>query len=106
GTLTECAWAASAKKNCFTKDKFWRIITKSGGKKPPAVVAIAHTLLILIYQALLPGQPYQDKRAPVLDQRQKQRLIRHHIRRLGKLGVAVCSARPGSSEAAKTPTGT
>jgi transposase len=107
GTLTECAWAASAKKNCFTKDKFWRIITKSGGKKPPAVVAIAHTLLILIYQALLTGQPYQDKRAPVLDQRQKQRLIRHHIRRLGKLGVAVCSARPGSSEtAAKTPTGT
>ena len=55
-------WAASAKKNCFIKDKFWRIITKSGGKKPPAVVAIAHTLLILIYQALLTGQPYQEKR--------------------------------------------
>src|SRR5215471_21220526 len=33
GTLTECAWAAAAKKNCFLKDKFWRITTKSGGRK-------------------------------------------------------------------------
>jgi hypothetical protein len=51
-TLTECAWAAAAKKNCFLKDKFWRITTKSGGKKSPAVVAIAHTLLILTYKVL------------------------------------------------------
>jgi transposase len=103
GTLTECAWAAAAKKNCFSKDKFWRITTKSGGKKSPAVVAIAHTLLILIYQALITGQPYQDKRVPVLDERQKQRMIRHHIRRLGKLRVAVHSPRPGSSETATSP---
>jgi transposase len=103
GTLTECAWAAAAKKNCFIKDKFWRITTKSGGKKAPAVVAIAHTLLILIYQALNTSQPYQDKRVPVLDQRQKQRMIRHHIRRLGKLGIAVCSPRPGSSATATSP---
>ena len=96
-TLTECAWAASAKKNCFIKEKFWRITTKSGGKKSPAVVAIAHTLLILVYQALLTGQGYQDKQAPVLNQRQKERMIRHHIRRLGKLGVAVYSPRPAAS---------
>ena len=55
GTLTECAWAAAAKKNCFIKDKFWRITSKSGGKKAPAIVAIAHTLLSLIYQALGTG---------------------------------------------------
>jgi len=97
GTLTECAWAASAKKNCFIKEKFWRITAKSGGKKSPAVVAIAHTLLILVYQALLTGQGYQDKQAPVLNQRQKERMIRHHIRRLGKLGVAVYSPRPAAS---------
>ena len=97
GTLMECAWAASAKKNCFLKDKFWRITTKSGGNKSPAVVAIAHTLLILVYQVLRTGQPYQDRRLPVLEQRQKQRLIRHHLRRLGKLGVAVAAASPTST---------
>src|SRR6266436_4524137 len=95
--------AAAAKKNCFIKDKFWRITTKSGGKKASAVVAIAHTLLILIYQALHTGQPYQDKRLPVPDQRQKQRMIRHHIRRLGKLGIAVYSPRPGSPAIAASP---
>ena len=106
GTLTECAWAAAAKKNCFIKDKFWRITSKSGGKKAPAIVAIAHTLLSLIYQALKTGQTYQDKRVPVLDQHQRQRMIRHHIRRLGKLGIAVSSARPSSSATASPPTST
>lgn len=91
--LTECAWAAAAKKNCFLKDKFWRITTKSGGKKPPALVAVAHTMLLLIYQVLRTGQPYQDKQAPALDQRQKERMIRHHIRRLGRLGIRL---RPAS----------
>src|SRR5262249_15212023 len=81
--LTECAWAATAKKNCFLKDKFWRIATKSGGKKPPALMAVAHTLLILIYQVLSTGQLYQERQAPALNEGQKQRLIRHHLRRLG-----------------------
>jgi transposase len=89
GTLTECAWAAAARKDCFLKSKFWRITTKSGGKKSPAVIAIAHSLLILTYQVLSTGQAYQEKRAPVSDPRHKQRMIRHHIRRLGKLGVRV-----------------
>lgn len=30
--LTECAWAAAAKKNCFIKEKFWRITARHGGK--------------------------------------------------------------------------
>ena len=105
GTLTECAWAAAAKKDCFLKDKFWRITTKSGGKKSPAVIAIAHSLLILTYQVLSTGQAYhQEKQAPISDPRHKQRLIRHHIRRLGKLGVRVYSRDLGSSATATSPT--
>jgi transposase len=105
--LTECAWAAANIKACFLKEKFWRIATKSGGKKSPAVVAVAHTLAHLIYEVLATGQPYHDKRGPVLDQRQKERMIRHHVRRLGKLGVAVYSPLPAPSHphrrAASTP---
>ena len=103
-TLTECAWAAAAKKHCFLKDKFWRITTKSGGKKAPAVIAIAHSLLILTYQVLSTGQAYQEKQAPVSDPRHKQRMIRHHIRRLGKLGVSVHGHDLGSSPTATSPT--
>jgi transposase len=92
--LTECAWAAAGKKNCFLKEKFWRIASKSGGKKAPALVAVAHTLLRLIYKVLETNQPFEDWTAPPLDERQRQRLIRHHIRRLGKLGIAIAATAP------------
>jgi transposase len=89
GTLTESAWAAAATKNCFLKDKFWRLTSKSGGKKPPALMAIAHQLLILVYQVLHTGQPYQERGTSALDETHRQRLIRHHFHRLGKLGIAI-----------------
>src|SRR5579859_7373055 len=85
--LTECAWAAAAKKGCFLKDKFWRITTKSGGKKAPAIVAVAHTVLSLVYEALRTGEPYQKRKAVDLNPGQRARMIRHHVKRLGKLGV-------------------
>jgi len=98
--LTECAWAAARKKRCFLKDKFWRIATKHGGKKAPAVVAVAHLLLILVYQVLRTGQPYQEREAAGMTEPQRQRLIRHHVRRLGKLGMATRSGRPTREKAA------
>lgn len=89
--LTECAWGAGAKKNCFLQHKFWRLATKKQ-RKAPAVIAVAHTLLMLVYQVLSTRQPYQERGQPVLNEKQKQRIIRHHVRRLGKLGVKVHSA--------------
>jgi len=88
-TLTECAWAAAAIKNSYLKEKFWRIVGRSAGKKAPALVAVAHNLLVEIYEVLRTGQPYQDRHASRLPELQKQRMIRHHLRRLGKLGVNV-----------------
>ena len=32
--LTECAWAAANVKTCFLKEKFWRVTTKHGGRRP------------------------------------------------------------------------
>ena len=59
------------------------------------MTAISHTLLLLIYQVLASKQPYQERGPPPLDEKTRQRLIRHHVRRLGRLGIAVRSARPG-----------
>ena len=56
------------------------------------MTAISHTLLLLIYQVLASKQPYQERGPPPLDEKTRQRLIRHHVRRLG---IAVRSARPG-----------
>ena len=88
--LTECAWAASRKKDCFLKEKFWRLATKKQ-RKPPAIMALAHTVLVLSYQVLKTGQPYQERELPVLDEKQKNRIIWHHVKRLGKLGIRVRS---------------
>lgn len=94
GTLTECAWGASGKKDCFLKQKFWRLATKRQ-RKPPATMAVAHTLLVLCYQVLKSGQPYQERGLPVMDDKQRSRLIYHHVRRLGKLGIRVRALAPG-----------
>jgi hypothetical protein len=60
------------------------------------------------YQLLQTKKAFEDRTAPPLDERQKQRLIRHHIRRLGKLGIAVQAVAPSlqaqaSGKAANTP---
>lgn len=88
--LVECSWAATAKRNCFLKEKFWRIVSKSRDhNKGPALIAIAHTLLQLVYQVLSTGKPYEERGSPPLDERQRNRMIRHHARRLGRLGIAI-----------------
>ena len=87
--LTECAWAAAATKNCSLKDKFWRVTSRAGGKKAPALIAVSHVMLTLIYQVLQTHQPFEDRKLPPLGEPHKQRMIRHHVRRLGKLGVAI-----------------
>lgn len=90
GALVECAWGASGKKDCFLKDDFWRLATKKQHKSP-AVIMVAHTLLILIYGVIKSGAPYQERGRTELDEKKKQRIIRHHVRRLGKLGIRVRS---------------
>jgi transposase len=83
--LTQCAWAAASKNGCYIKGKFWRLAAQ--GKKR-ALVAIAHNLLLFIYHVLSRGKPYQERGAPILDERQRRKLIRHHTRCLGRLGVS------------------
>jgi hypothetical protein len=68
------------------KEKLWRITTKSRGKNA-ALLAVAHTILQLVYEVLRTGQPYRDRQVQAFSGQQKDRLIRHHVRRLGKLGV-------------------
>lgn len=91
--LVECAWAAAAKKDCHLRDRFRRLSVK--GRKP-ALIAVAHALAIILHRTLSSGLVYTEPNQPPPDERHRQRLIRHHVRRLGKLGVAVHSLRPDS----------
>ncbi|MES1257834.1 MAG: IS110 family transposase [Acidobacteriota bacterium] len=92
--LVECAWAAAAKKDCHLRERFRKLAVK--GRKA-ALSAVAHALAKIIHRTLSTGLPYTEPNQPIADERQKQRLIRHYVRRLGKLGVAVHSLRPESA---------
>ena len=84
-TLTECAWAVSRSKKSPLRDKFWRWAV-SGKKK--AVIAVAHGLLLQVYQVLQTQQPLAQASSPLLDEKRRQRIIRHHLRCLGRLGIS------------------
>jgi transposase len=88
--LVECAWAATVKNGCHLKERFRKLSVK--GRKP-ALIAVAHSLAVILYKTLQSGIPYQEPNQPAPDERKRQRLIRHYVRRLGKLGVAVSSLR-------------
>jgi transposase len=86
GVLTECAWAASRKKEGYLRDKFWRLAVKN---RKTAIVAVSHSILVLVHAVLQRGTPYEERRDQPLQEKHRERLIRHHVRRLGKLGIQV-----------------
>jgi transposase len=56
--LTQCAWAASNKKNSMLQSFNARLTPRCGRKR--ALVALSHRLLRVIYYILLRSQPYRE----------------------------------------------
>jgi transposase len=56
--LVECAWAAARSKDTYLSSQFWRIAGRRGKKR--AAVAVAHSILVIVYHVLSTRQPYQD----------------------------------------------
>src|SRR6516164_6965152 len=72
-----------------TKDTYLsaqgRRLTHRRGKKR-AVVAVAHTILIIVYHVLQRQQPYQDLGSNYFDERERSTIARQSVRRLEQLG--------------------
>jgi transposase len=83
-TVVECAWSASRKHGSAFEKKYYRLKAHIGHKR--ALVAVAHSLVKTIFYVLASGQPYREAEPEVLNEIQRQRLIRHHTRRLDRLG--------------------
>ena len=88
--LTQSAWAASRKKNCYFRAQYHRIVRRRGKKR--ALVAVAHSLLVVIYHVLKTGKNYKELGEDFFDRLDAGRIRRHHVRRLEKLGYAVTLA--------------
>ena len=83
-TLTECAWAASRTKGSDFQLKYERLKPKIGHKR--ALVAVAHLLVHAIYAVLSRREQYRPNKPKELNEIQRQRIVRHHTRRLRRLG--------------------
>lgn len=87
GAMTQAAWAAGRTKGSYFNAQFHRIARRRGRKR--ALVAVAHSLIVVIYHMLRDRTAYRDLGADYLDRLEPQRLTRALVRRLEQLGHAV-----------------
>lgn len=85
--LVQAAWAASHTKTTYLGTYYRRMAARRGSKR--ALVALAHTMLTIIYHLLKKRQCYQELGADYFDRRDSDRLTRRLVQRLEKLGHEV-----------------
>jgi transposase len=85
--LVESAHVAAKTKQTALAAQYKRLAARRGKKR--ALIALGHTLLIIVYHVLTRKQPYQDLGAAYFDAREKQRVEHRLVRRLEGLGYRV-----------------
>lgn len=89
--LVEAAQAASRAKKSYLSAQYQRLALRRGKKK--AAVAVAHSLIVIIYHMLSEGTVYEDLGATYFDRRNRQALERRCVRLLEALGNKVILER-------------
>jgi transposase len=85
--LAEVVWVLSHMKDNYLSAQYHRLARRLGEKK--AVIAVSHSLLVIIYQVLSTKQPYHDLGADYFEQRDSARLTQRSVRQLEALGYTV-----------------
>jgi transposase len=86
-TMVQAAWAASHTKNTYFAAHYKRLAKRRGAKK--ALIALAHTMLGVVYHMLLRGTNFTDLGPNHFEHRDKERLTRQLLDRLERLGHKV-----------------
>jgi len=85
--LVQAAWAAAHKKDSYFQAHARNLMHRRGRKR--GLVAVAHSLLLVIYHMLKEGTRYRDLGPQFLDRLRATHLVRFHVRRLQQLGLQV-----------------
>lgn len=86
-TLVQVAWAASHTKRTYVAAQYHRLAGRRGKKK--ALVATAHTILVIIYHVIKEGTTYHELGADFFDRLDTEHLTRTLVRRLERMGHKV-----------------
>ena len=93
--LIQIAHVASKTRDTYLAAQYRRIAARRGKKR--ALVALGHTILVIIYHILTRRQPYHELGVAYFDQLERQRVEQRLVRRLERLGYTV-SLQPPASE--------
>lgn len=85
--LAEAAWAASRTKGTYLSAQYRRLAGRRGKKR--ALMAVAHSLLVIFYHLLKSPVKYQDLGADYFARQNPERLRRNLVKRLESLGYEV-----------------
>jgi transposase len=85
--LTQVAWVLTHMSDNYLSAQFRHLKPRLGAKK--AVVAVAHSVLVVIYHVLAKAEPYQDLGADYFHRQDKEQQARRMVRQLETLGYHV-----------------
>lgn len=85
--MAEAAWAASHVKDSYLSAQFRRVASRRGKKR--ALLAVGHSLLVIIYHVLKHQVEYRDLGPDYFDRLEPERLRRYLVKRLQRLGYDV-----------------
>ncbi len=92
--VVQAAWAASHAKGTYLAARYRRVCRRRGPKR--ALLAVGHTLLLIVYQVLKRRAPYRELGPDYYDRLEPDRLARQLVRRLERLGHKVTLAAENS----------
>jgi transposase len=85
--LVQVAHSASHQKNCYLAEQYRRIAKRRGAKR--AAIAVAHSILVIIYHLLSHGTTYQEKGETFFEEQERQGAEKRLVRQLSRLGYDV-----------------
>lgn len=90
--LVEGAWGAVRSTTTYLSAEYHRIAPRRG--KQRAIVAVAHSILVIIYHMLRNHSRYQELGGNYFDERHQLRTVRRAVNRIERLGYKVTLEAP------------
>jgi len=85
--LVQAAWGAVRVKDSYLSAQYHRLAARRGNKR--AIVAVVHSMIVIIYHMLKRGERYQDLGGDYFDRRRKESVVNRLMRKIQRLGYMV-----------------
>jgi transposase len=92
--LVEAAHGAARSKNTYLGEQYRRLARRIGKKK--ALIAVAHSILVIIYHILKEENPYHELGSTYFEEREHEAVKRRALRSLERLGYDVSLQEKGN----------